>query len=66
MQAAADISVGQLAPLGDLRRKAAIAFPDVRELVEKIISALVAADVPEARHLLVIFARPIATPRSWP
>ena len=59
MQAAADVGVGQHAPLGGLRRKAAIASPDVRELVEKIVSALVAADVTEARHLLVIFGADI-------
>ena len=56
MQAAADVGVGQHAPLGGLRREAAIASPDVRELVEKIISALVAADVTEA---LVIFGADI-------
>ena len=59
MQAAADVGVGHHAPLGGLRRKAAIASPDVCELVEKIISALVAADVTEARHLLVIFGADI-------
>ena len=59
MQAAADVGVGQHAPSGGLRRKAAIASPDIRELVEKIISALLAADVTEARHLLVIFGADI-------
>ena len=55
--------MGQHAPLGGLRRKAAIASPEVRELVEKIIRALVAADATEARHLLVIFGATLG--RRW-
>ena len=60
MQTAADVGVGTARPVRTSAAQGRDWHPPMfSELVEKIISALVAADATEARHLLVIFGADI-------